>query len=202
VAIGAFEWGEYLGDGALEEGIDIGVSSWRRVGPNTLPASVKAGGNYLSSQLITMEASRHGYGEGLALDHHNMVCEGSGENLFMVVDGELITPPAWGTILPGLTRDTVLKLARRLGISARQEPIPREALYAADELFMTGTAAEITPIRSVDGLTVGSGRRGEITATLQQAFFGLFNGTTDDTDGWLEPIEEEAAQVRQLAACT
>jgi branched-chain amino acid aminotransferase len=194
VAIAAFAWGAYLGEEGLQNGIDVGISSWNRVGPNTLPTMAKAGGNYLSSQLVAMEAKRHGYAEGIALDNQNMVSEGSGENVFVVHGGVLYTPPAWSPILPGLTRDTVVRLARRLGYEVREEPIRREALFVADEIFLVGTAAEVTPVRSVDGLDVGNGSRGPVTADLQQAFFGLFDGRTEDTEGWLEPIEQPHAK--------
>jgi branched-chain amino acid aminotransferase len=188
VAITAIEWGAYLGAEALENGVDVGISSWSRVAPNTLPAMAKAGGNYLSSQLIVMEAVRHGYSEGIALDVHGYLSEGSGENLFVIRDGAVYTPPATAAILPGITRDTVITLARELGYEVREQNLPREALYVADELFFTGTAAEVSPIRSVDGVTIGAGRRGPITTAIQNAFFGLFNGETEDKWGWLEYV--------------
>lgn len=194
VAIAAFAWGAYLGEEALQNGIDVGISSWNRVGPNTLPTMAKAGGSYLSSQLIAMEAKRHGYAEGIALDNQNMVSEGSGENVFVVRRGVIYTPPAWSPILLGVTRDTVLQLARRLGYEVREEPIRREALFVADEIFLVGTAAEITPVRSVEGLEVGNGACGQVTADLQQAFFGLFDGSTEDTEGWLDRIDVPQSQ--------
>ncbi|GAC1653619.1 MAG: branched-chain amino acid transaminase [Herpetosiphon sp.] len=186
VMIAAQNWGAYLGADAMERGIDVGVSSWARVAPNTLPAMAKAGGNYLSSQLVVMEARRHGYVEGIALDVNGMLSEGSGENLFIVRNGILITPPLTAAILPGITRDAVITLAGHLGIEVREQALPREALYVADELFFTGTAAEISAIRSVDGVTVKSGGRGPVTARLQKAFFGLFTGETPDQWGWLD----------------
>ncbi len=192
VAIASFQWGEYLGEGAVENGVEAGVSSWNRIAPNTMPVAAKAGGNYLSSQLVAMEAKRHGYQEGIALDHQNMVAEGSGENIFLVRRGVIYTTPLWGSILPGFTRDAVIQLARDRGLEVREEPIPREQLYLAEEIFFTGTAAEVTPIRAIDGLQVGEGRRGPVTRQIQEAFFGLFDGTTPDEHGWLEPIEDQA----------
>lgn len=184
--IAAIEWGAYLGAEALELGVDVCVSSWTRPAPNTLPTMAKAGGNYLSSQLVVMEASRHGYVEGIALDSGGMLSEGSGENLFLIRDNIIYTTPVTASILPGITRDSVLTLAKEHGFEVREQNLPREALYLADELFFTGTAAEVSPIRSVDGVTIGAGRRGPVTAALQQAFFGLFTGETEDRWGWLE----------------
>jgi branched-chain amino acid aminotransferase len=197
VAVAAWEWGAYLGVDGLEQGVDVCVSSWQRVAPNTVPALAKAGGNYLSSQLISTEAKRLGFAEGIALSTDGTVSEGAGENLFIVRGGKLMTPPATSSILTGITRDTVMKLATRLGFSVVEQSIPREFLYLADELFFTGTAAEITPIRSVDGIQIGKGRRGPLTAKLQAAFFGLFSGDTQDSEGWLEPVE-----TRRAAAAT
>jgi branched-chain amino acid aminotransferase len=188
VAVAAYRWGTYLGAEALEGGVDVGVSSWRRVAPDTLPAMAKAGGNYLSSQLMIAEARRHGYGEAVALDAFGFISEGAAENLFIIRDGVLHTPVTASALLPGITRDTMITLARHLGYTVREELLPREALYWADEIFLTGTAAEITPVRSVDGLAVGSGARGPITRRLQEAFFGLFDGSTEDAWGWLEPV--------------
>jgi branched-chain amino acid aminotransferase len=188
VMVAAVEWGAYLGAEALENGVDVQVSSWNRVAPNTLPAMAKAGGNYLSSQLIVMEAVRHGYAEGIALDTNGMLSEGSGENVFVIRDGVIFTPPTTAAILPGITRDSVMTLARNLGYEVREQNLPREALYVADEIFFTGTAAEISPIRSVDGITIGAGKRGPITEALQKAFFGLFSGETEDQWGWLEYV--------------
>ena len=189
VAIAAWEWGAYLGAEGLEQGVDVCVSSWQRVAPNTVPALAKAGGNYLSSQLISIEAKNRGFAEGIALSTDGTVSEGAGENIFLVRDGRIITPPSTSSILTGITRDTVMKLIGRLGMTVVEQTIPREALYLADEMFFTGTAAEITPIRSVDHIEVGCGSRGPITEQLQNAFFGLFTGETEDSDGWLESID-------------
>ena len=188
VVIGAFEWGSYLGEGSLEAGVDVGVSSWNRLAPNTMPTGAKAGGNYLSSQLIAGEAGRHGYAEGIALDIHGQISEGSGENIFIVRNGVIYTPPTTAGILPGITRDTLSILARELGYEVREESLAREALYLADEIFMCGTAAEVVPIRSVDGIQVGEGVRGPITEKIQAMYFGLFNGTTEDKWGWLDYV--------------
>lgn len=188
VAVAALDWGKYLGDEALEQGVDVGVSSWTRIAPNTLPAMAKAAANYMNSQLIKLEAAQHGYSEGIALDINGYVSEGSGENIFLVRDGKLITPPLAASVLPGITRDTIITLAREEGIPVIEERIPREALYLADELFFTGTAAEITPIRSVDGIPIGAGRRGPLTERLQQAFFGVINGEREDRWGWLDRV--------------
>lgn len=192
VAIAAWEWGAYLGAEGLERGVDVCVSSWQRVAPNTIPSLAKAGGNYLSGQLISTEAKRLGFDEGIALSTDGTVSEGAGENLFMIRDGRILTPPATSSILTGLTRDTVIKLAGRIGLTVEEKAIPREALYLADELFFTGTAAEVTPIRSVDRIEIGAGHRGPVTKQLQDAFFGLFSGETEDRDGWLEPVGEQA----------
>ncbi len=186
VAIATIEWGRYLGAEAMEQGVDVCVASWHRFAPNTLPALSKAGGNYLNSQLIKMEALANGYAEGIALDHQGQVSEGSGENLFLVRDGVVYTPPVASSILSGITRDTVITLLGELGVPVRQEAIPREMLYIADELFFTGTAAEVTPIRSVDRIPVGQGRRGPVTAAVQAAFFGVVQGEREDRYGWLE----------------
>lgn len=189
VSIAAMEWGAYLGAEGLEKGVDACISSWQRVAPNTIPAGAKAGGNYLSGQLISMEAKRLGFAEGIALGSDGMVSEGAGENLFLVKNGILYTPPAAASILAGITRDTVMKLADDLGVECREQSLPREMLYMCDELFFTGTAAEITPIKSVDKLPVGNGSRGPVTELIQKAFFGLFTGETKDTRGWLEPLD-------------
>ena len=190
VAVAAIEWGAYLGDEARENGARVCVSSWSRVAPNTIPAGVKAGGNYLSSQLISMEAHRLGFDEGIGLAADGTLSEGAGENLFMVKDNVLITPPQSASILAGITRDSVIRLAHAMGIELREMPLSREALYLADELFFTGTAAEITPIRSVDDIDIGNAGRGPMTEKLQSAFFGLFDGRTEDRFGWLHPIAE------------
>ncbi len=193
VAVAAWEWGKYLGHESEEQGVDVCISSWHRVAPNTLPALAKAGGNYLSSQLIGAEARRLGFHEGIGLAPDGTLSEGSGENLFLVKDGVLLTPALAHSVLGGITRDTVMRFARERGIEVRECAIPRELLYIADEAFFTGTAVEITPIRSVDRLTVGAGKRGPITETLQKAFFGLFTGATADKWGWLDHIDMGAA---------
>jgi branched-chain amino acid aminotransferase len=185
LAIMAWDWGKYLGKEAIEEGVDVCVSSWTRMAPNTLPAMAKSAGNYLNSQLIKVEAVKGGFAEGIALDTRGYVSEGSGENLFAVSKGSLITPPLVSSVLPGITRDSVLVLARRLGIPVEEKALPREMLYLVDELFFTGTAAEITPIRSVDRQRVGTGGRGAVTAALQEAFFDVIEGKVDDEHGWL-----------------
>jgi branched-chain amino acid aminotransferase len=190
VSVAAWEWGSYLGEGGLEQGVDVCVSSWQRVAPNTIPALAKAGGNYLSSSLVTLEARRLGFTEGLALNTAGFVSEGAGENVFLVQNGKVYTPPVASSILSGLTRDSVIKFAQSAGLEVIEQNIPRELLYIADELFLTGTAAEVTPVRSVDRITIGEGKRGPITERLQKLFFGLFDGTTADRWGWLEPIGE------------
>jgi branched-chain amino acid aminotransferase len=194
VAIAAMEWGAYLGAEGLENGVDVCVSSWQRVAPNTIPALAKAGGNYLSSQLIGLEARRLGFAEGIGLTPDGLVSEGAGENLFLIRDGVIYTPTLAASILGGLTRDTVLRLARERGLEVKETSIPREMLYLADELFFTGTAAEITPVRSVDRIKIGSGKRGPITESLQKAFFGLFEGRTPDKWGWLEYVDMHAGK--------
>ena len=188
VTIAAWEWGAYLGADALEQGVDVGVSSWRRMAPDTTPASVKAGGHYTNSQLIRMEAADHGYVEGIALDVYGYVSEGSGENIFIVQDGVLYTPPRASSILSGITRHCVIQLARDAGYTVVETQIVREQLYVADEVFFTGTAAEITPIRSVDHIVVGPGRRGPITARLQNDFFAVVSGKVPDRHHWLNPV--------------
>lgn len=197
-SIAAWEWGSYLGDGGLEQGVDVCVSSWQRVAPNTVPALAKAGGNYLSSILVTLEARRLGFAEGIALNAQGFVSEGAGENLFLIRDGRIYTPPSSASILAGITRDTVIRLAAGLGLDVIEQSIPREMLYIADEVFLTGSAAEVTPVRSVDKIMVGAGRRGPVTERIQNAFFGLFDGTTADEWGWLEPIIDSAGE-RSLA---
>jgi branched-chain amino acid aminotransferase len=187
--IAAFEWGSYLGADGLENGIDVCVSSWQRLAPNTIPTLGKAAGNYLSSQLISMEAKRLGFAEGIGLSTDGNVSEGAGENLFLIRGGIIYTPGVDNSILQGITRDTVIQLARAHGFEVREQTIPRELLYLADEIFLTGTAAEVTPVRSVDRITIGAGKRGPITEVLQSAFFGLFNGKTPDKHGWLESCE-------------
>ena len=184
----AWRWGAYLGHDALQNGVDVCVSSWRRSAPDTFPAMAKAGGNYLNSQLAKMEARLDQYAEGIMLDSFGFVSEGSGENLFVVRDGVVYTTTLGAGILHGITRDSVITIARDLGYEVREQNLPREALYLADELFFTGTAAEVSPIRSVDGITIGAGKRGPITTAVQKAFFGLFNGETEDRRGWLEYV--------------
>ena len=193
VAIATFPWGAYLGEEGLQKGVDVCVSSWARLAPNTVPAAAKAGGNYLSSYLIGKEARDRGFAEGIGLGTDGRLSEGAGENLFIIKDGKLMTPPASSSILQGITRDTVLRLAEQEGLTAIEQAMPREALYLADELFMTGTAAEITPIRSVDGVVVRCGGRGPVTRTLQDRFHGLFDGRTPDRWGWLEHVASEGA---------
>jgi branched-chain amino acid aminotransferase len=198
VAIAAWEWGAYLGAEALEQGVDACVSSWRRLAPDTIPTLAKAGGNYLSSSLIGGEAQRLGFAEGIGLAIDGTVSEGAGENLFLVKDGVLLTAPLAYSVLGGITRDTVMRLAKDLKIEIREQAIPREMLYLADEAFFTGTAVEITPVRSVDRIDVGNGRRGPITAAIQKAFFGIFDGSTADRWGWLDHIDFAAP--RSVAA--
>jgi branched-chain amino acid aminotransferase len=193
VYIACWEWGKYLGEEALSHGVDVCVSSWTRIAPNTLPALAKAGANYMNSQLIRMEAAINGYAEGIALDSHGYVSEGSGENIFVVRDGKILTPPLGASVLPGITRDTVLTLAQDLGIPVVETIIPRELLYIADEVFFSGTAAEITPIRSIDRIEIGTGRRGPIAERLQKAFFEVIEGTREDEHGWLSYVHAGAA---------
>jgi branched-chain amino acid aminotransferase len=191
--IAVWQWGKYLGEEALESGIDVCVSSWARITSNSLPSMAKAGANYMNSQLIKMEAILGGFSEGIALDDRGMVSEGSGENLFLVNNGKLITPPLGAAILPGITRDSVIQIARDLGIEVVETTVQRAALYLADELFFTGTAAEITPIRSVDRITVGAGKRGEITERLQNEFFKIIrNERPAPNDApWLTFLKEK-----------
>jgi branched-chain amino acid aminotransferase len=200
--IAVWEWGKYLGDEALEEGVDVEVSSWQRNAPNTTPGLAKAAGNYLSSSLIKMNAVLNGFAEGIALTTDGFLSEGSGENLFLVRDGVLYTTPTAYSILPGITRDAVITLARDRGYRVEERVMPREALYIADELFFTGTAAEITPIRSVDHYAIGAGRRGPVTAELQEAFFDVVQRGTDPY-GWLTFLpEREPAHEQNGAAVT
>ena len=188
VVVGAWEWGKYLGPEALEQGVDVCISSWNRMPANTMPSLAKAGSNYMNSQLIKMEAHENGFAEGIALYPDGHVSEGSGENIFLVYKGELITPPISASILPGITRDTVITLAKELGYSVREEMIPRSMLYIADELFFTGSAAEITPIRSVDHIKIGEGKRGPVTKKLQDRFFGMMSGEYEDKYHWFTPV--------------
>jgi len=200
VTILSFEWGAYLGDGALENGVDTAVSSWRRFSSNTHLPLAKIGGQYVNNQLIAAQAHLDGYQEGIVLDESGSVSEGSGENLFVVKDDVLLTPPVSSSILAGITRDTVLRLARDLGIETREQTISRDALYLADELFMAGTAAEITPVRSVDRIPIGAGSRGPVTARLQQTFFALLRGEAPDRHGWLTPIRQQASARAEATA--
>ncbi|MGH2452734.1 MAG: branched-chain amino acid transaminase [bacterium] len=193
MAIASFEWGRYLGADALEQGVDVMVSSWRRMAPDTHPAMAKMGGNYVNSSFVAMEAADLGFIEGIALDTQGYVSEGSGENIFLVRDGVVITPPLSSSILEGVTRGVTLTLCADLGISAREALVPRELLYVADEIFFSGTAAEVTPVRSVDRVPVGAGRRGPITARLMEAFFGVAEGRHPDTHGWLTPVRRGVA---------
>jgi branched-chain amino acid aminotransferase len=186
--IACWEWGKYLGEEGLAKGVDVCVSSWTRIAPNTLPALAKAGANYMNSQLIRMEAHLNGYAEGIALDSSGYVSEGSGENIFAIRDGKILTPPLGASVLPGITRDTIIQLAESLGIPVVETLVPREMLYIADEVFFSGTAAEVTPIASIDRIPVGKGARGPITEKLQKAFFDLVDGKTPDRLGWLTPV--------------
>ena len=188
VMIAAWQWGAYLGEEALREGVDVRVSSWTRMAPNTFPAMVKSTANYLNSQLIRMEANLDGYVEGIALDVSGYVCEGSGENLFVLYQGALRTPPLGNSILQGITRDCIITLAREMGLEVVEQPIPREMLYIADEVFFTGSAAEVTPIRSIDRIPIGRGRAGEVALELQRRFFAITSGEDEDRHGWLTPV--------------
>lgn len=188
VAVATWKMGRYLGADVLENGIDACVSSWQRFAPNTIPAGAKAGGNYLSGTLVAREARRLGFGEGIALASTGLLSEGAGENLFLVFDGTLHTTPVSAALLNGITRNSIITLARDAGIEVVERDLPREYLYLCDELFMCGTAAEITPIRSVDGRQVGAGKAGPVTRRVQELFFGLFDGGTPDKHGWLEPV--------------
>ena len=193
VAVAAFPWGKYLGDDALTKGVAVKISSWWRISPNTLPAMAKASANYMNSQLMKMEALVDGYDEAVALDVSGFVSEGSGQNLFAVIKGELVTPPLHNSILAGITRDTVMTLAREQGVPVREAVLPREMLYVADEVFLAGTAVEVTPVHSVDRIAVGDGKPGKITRTLQDAFFGVVRGEVSDRHRWLTPVPQPAA---------
>ncbi|MBD3258896.1 branched-chain amino acid transaminase [candidate division GN15 bacterium] len=192
VAIAAWPWGKYLGDEAIENGVSVCVSSWNRLAPNTMPAMAKAGANYMNGQLIKMEAISHGYVEGIALDVFGHVSEGSGENIFLVRNGVLVTPTFTASILPGITRRSVIRLAQDLGIKVIEQNVPREALYLADEVFFTGSAAEVTPISKIDNIQIGSGKRGPITEQLQKAFFDIVEGRAEDRHGWLTYVSSVA----------
>jgi branched-chain amino acid aminotransferase len=184
-AILVWNWGKYLGEDALENGVDVCVSSWWRMAPNTFPALAKAGANYMNSQLIKMEALADGYAEGIALNIRGHISEGSGENIFLAYNGAIYTPPLSSSVLPGITRDSVITLIRELGMKLVEETIPREMLYVADEVFFTGSAAEITPIRSIDKIIIGTGKRGPVVKKLQEVFFAYIRGERDDTFHWL-----------------
>ena len=188
VAIGVWEWGRYLGPEAIEQGVDVCVSSWRRMAPDTFPAMAKVGGHYTNSQLIVMEAKEAGFEEGIALDVSGYVSEGPGENVFLVWRNVVYTPPLGASVLMGITRDCTITLAKDLGYEVREQMIPREMLYIADEIFFTGTAAEISPVRSVDRIPVGPGHRGPVTQRLQEEFFGLTEGRLPDRYGWLTHV--------------
>ena len=188
-----WKWGKYLGPEALEQGVDVCVSSWTRIAPNTLPSMAKAGANYMNSQLIKMEAKTNGYVEGIALDPQGYISEGSGENIFLIKNGTVMTPPLYSTVLPGITRDSVIKICERMGIPVLERAIPREMLYIADEVFFTGTAAEITPIRSVDKVQVGAGKRGPLTTEIQKRFFDIITGEVEDEFDWFTWVETSKA---------
>ena len=188
IYMACWSWGAYLGPDALSKGVDVGVSSWTRIAPNTLPAISKAAANYMNSQLVSMEARLNGFIEGIALDDSGHISEGSGENIFLVHDGTLYTPPLATSILPGITRDAIIKLAEDLHIPCKEQVIPREMLYIVDELFFVGTAVEVTPIRSVDHIQVGKGVAGPITGKLQEEFFALTSGAKPDRHNWLTPV--------------
>jgi branched-chain amino acid aminotransferase len=187
-AVIVWEWGQYLGEDALANGVDVGVSSWTRLAPNTLPAMAKATANYANSGLIKMQATVDGYAEGIALDESGLISEGSGQNLFLVRDNVVYTPSLTSSILEGITRNTVLQLTKDLGFEVREQPLPREFLYLADEAFFCGTAVEVTPIRSIDKIPVGNGKRGPVTAALQERFFGIVRGDAPDVHNWLTPV--------------
>ena len=197
-AILLWEWGAYLGQDALTNGVDVCVSSWTRAAGNTFPTLAKTSANYANSALIKMEAIVEGYSEGIALDTSGCLSEGSGQNLFIVRNNTIYTPPITASVLPGITRDSVITLAKDHGFSVREENLPRELLYIADEAFFAGTAVEITPIRSVDKIQIGNGRRGPITEAIQQAFFDVINGRIEDTHGWLEYVYD--GEPRQAVA--
>jgi branched-chain amino acid aminotransferase len=196
VYLPCWPWGTYLGEGALEKGVDACVSSWHRMAPNTTPSMAKVAGNYLGGQLIKMEALADGYDEAIALGPEGLISEGSGQNVFVVSKGVLYTTPSNGTLLPGITRDSIIRLARDSGLEVREQMMPREMLYVADEVFLTGTASEVTPVRSVDKIKVGAGRSGEITMRLQRLFLDLVHGKGEDSHGWLTHVRAERASVK------
>ncbi len=188
VIIATWEWGAYLGADALEKGVKVGTSSWRRIAPSTLPSMAKASGNYINSQLTVIEARRHGYHEGIVLDVDGYACEGSGENLFIVQDGRILTPPLGASVLAGITRGYMIQLAQEAGIEVVEQRLAREMLLTADEMFFTGTAAEVTPVKEMDGQPIGEGSRGPITRSLQEEYFGIIHGEREDRHGWLTPV--------------
>lgn len=190
VAVGAWSWGAYLGADVLQDGVDVCVSSWSRPAPNTHPALSKAGGNYLNSQLIRMEAIENGYSEGIALNTNGLISEGSGENIFIVLDGTVITNSLAASVLNGITRNSVMSLASDAGFNVVEQDIPREMLYIADEVFFAGSAVEVTPVRSIDRITIGSGSRGPVTTEIQRRFFGITKGEIEDSHGWLTHVGE------------
>jgi branched-chain amino acid aminotransferase len=194
--IACWSWGAYLGPEALAKGVDVCVSTWTRIAPNTLPAMSKAAANYMKSQLIRMEAVVNGFSEGIALDSHGHVSEGSGMNIFLLHDNTLYTPPLAASILPGITRDSITKIAADLNIPVKESVIPREMLYIADEVFFVGTAVEVTPIRSVDKITIGKGVAGPITRRIQEEFFALTSGKKADRHNWLTPVNAPVAAAR------
>jgi branched-chain amino acid aminotransferase len=193
VAIMLWEWGAYFTKEAIEEGLDVKISTWARNAPNTTPGMAKSVANYANAQLIKMEALAEGYAEGIALDTYGNLSEGSGQNVFIVRDGVIHTPPVGNSVLWGITRDSVITIARELGFDVREQTLPRETLYIADEVFFVGTAVEVTPIRSVDRVKVGRGRRGPVTEAIQQRFFQIVKGEAPDTHGWLQSVNTPAA---------
>jgi len=200
VVVAAWKWGKYLGSEAIESGVDVRVASWTRMAPNTFPALAKATANYMNSILIRQEAAIDGYAEGIALDVNGYVSEGSGENVFIIRDNKIMTPPLGASILAGITRNSVLRIARELGLEVIETLIPREMLYVADEIFFSGTAAEVTPVRSIDRIPVGTGRRGPITERIQKEFFAYIAGEIPDRYGWFTPVyAERAAEARKPA---
>ena len=199
-AVLVWEWGTYLGQGALEQGVDVRISSWRRMAPSTLPAMAKSVANYGNSILIKMEALAEGYSEGIALDPEGHVSEGSGQNIFVVRDGVVYTPPLSASVLPGITRDSVMTIGRELGLRVVEQHIPREMLYIADEVFFAGTAVEVTPIRSIDKIQIGEGQRGPITAAIQKAYFDIINCAAPDRHGWLRFLNPQEASAPATSA--
>jgi branched-chain amino acid aminotransferase len=193
VAIMVWEWGAYFTKEAIEEGLDVKISTWARNAPNTTPGMAKSVANYANAQLIKMEAIAEGYAEGIALDTYGNLSEGSGQNIFIIREGVIYTPPIGNSVLWGITRDSVITIARELGFTVREETLPREVLYIADEVFFVGTAVEVTPIRSVDRIKVGRGRRGPITEAIQQRFFKIVKGEVPDAYGWLQPVQTPTA---------